>query len=135
MREIYYWDICTCNNSTTWFIIIITWFSLLILFAFYYNQQAKHVFLDSVNDTWNCGLCIYVILICGICCLISGFVAKREPDVFFGLVGLFVITGVTAVLIILFLHKVSVLYKFKVFLAFREITNSDNSFLVCSYLV
>ena len=82
------------------------WKAFLIILAVYWAYQTREVFIVTVNDTQRCGICAYVIAGCSLVGLVVGLAARLLPDIFFGLLGLIIIACVTAVLIILFLHKV-----------------------------
>lgn len=106
VQKWHYLEICDCENNIIWLLTISIFFVLLLLAALYFALTTRKLFIYPMNDTWNCGICIYVILCFGIYCLLVGFLAADYPDLFFGLIAAGIIICVTAVLIILFLHKV-----------------------------
>ena len=87
---------------------MVIWKGFLLLIAVAWAYQTRHVFIITVNDTQRCGLCAYIIAACSFVGLIIALATRLHPDVFFGIVGLIILACVTAVLIILFLHKVSI---------------------------
>jgi len=101
---------CKCANEIVWYFVIVIWKALLLILSVYWAYQTRDVFIPTINDTQRCGLCSYVIAVCCIIGLIIALTTRLFPDVFFGLVGIIIIGCVTAVLIILFLHKILLVF-------------------------
>eukprot|EP00795_Rhopilema_esculentum_P009214 gene9214-16891_t len=105
---------CKCSNDIIWYFIMCIWKAALVIIAVYWAYQTRQVFIPTINDTQRCGTCAYVIAACTVIGFIIAMTTRLLPDVFFGLVGFIIIVCVTAVLIILFLHKSRVIYEMQV---------------------
>ncbi len=101
---------CKCANEIVWYFVMVIWKAFLLVISCVWAYQTRHVFLLTINDTQRCGLCAYIIAACSLVGLIIALTTRLLPDVFFGILGLIIIGCVTAVLIILFLHKVNVIH-------------------------
>ena len=95
-------DTCDCSNSYLWLIAIIMLFLVMLLIAIYCAFSSRTLFIYTVNDTWNCGICIYVIAGFGAFGIIGGFASRNDPTMYFGLVALSILLCVSIVLFVMF---------------------------------
>eukprot|EP00794_Sanderia_malayensis_P008972 gene8972-9930_t len=102
---------CKCTNEIIWYFVMVIWKAFILLISVTWAYQTRQVFLVTINDTQRCGLCAFIIAACSLVGLIIALTTRLLPDVFFGLLGLIIIGCVTAVLIILFLHKILLVFQ------------------------
>lgn len=105
LEEFIYVNIC--HQFSYGFALAILWFVAIICISIYMFIKARQIFIPNLSDTWHCGLCVIVIAVFAVISTVCGFLLAEQPDLFGSVVGTLLWLCVTLVLIILFLHLVS----------------------------
>ena len=98
---------CDCTYLTLWLALILTFKVLILLTGAFLAWQTRRVYIPSLNDTQHCVSCMFVVVLFCLVGSIVAFTTTMYPDVFYGVIGIFIIVATTLILLLLFVNKVS----------------------------
>ena len=98
---------CECTYLTLWLALILTFKVLLLLTGAFLAWQTRRVYILSLNDTQHCVSCMFVVVLFCLVGSIVAFTTTMYPDVFYAVIGIFIIVATTSILLLLFVNKVS----------------------------
>ena len=98
---------CDCTYLILWLALILTFKVLLLLTGAFLAWQTRRVYIPSLNDTQHCASCMLVVVLLCLVGSIVAFTTTMYPNVFYGVIGVFIIVATTLILLLLFVNKVS----------------------------
>lgn len=100
-------ETCACTDLTLWLAVVLVLKSLVLLFGVFLARQTRKIFIPALNDTRQCGVCLFVAFIFCVVGLVIAFTTQLYPSLFYGSIGMFIIFVTTFILGFLYSYQVS----------------------------
>ena len=100
-------DVCRSDGATIWIPILLVYKSLFLLVGLFLASQTFSVKIKELRDSKLIVTSVFSITVISIATGLVAFLLTNNPDATYSLIGLFILLLVTAILILLFVTRVS----------------------------
>jgi len=102
-----YFGVCRSVGARIWIPILLVYKSLYLLVGLFLASQTFNVKIKELRDSKLIVASVFSITVVSIATGLVAFLLANNPDATYSLIGLFILLLVTAILILLFVTRVS----------------------------
>ena len=103
-------ELCVADYSYVWLAVLFTFKGILLTVGVILAFQTRKVNIRHLNDSHLIAMCVYGVVILSLALVPIGFALEDEVNLYYALMGLLIMLGVSLLLSVIFLPKVRYIY-------------------------
>ena len=99
-------QLCTADNSYIWLAVLFAYKGILLIVGVILAFQTRKIKIRHLNDSHLIAMCVYGVVILSMALVPIGLALEDNVDLYYALMGLLIMLGVSLLLSVIFLPKV-----------------------------